>query len=170
VKINKNYDNEKIFKIIVVHTYTYYGNTSFLYFTSKPYLKGKRNPAELLTDKIQEAINQSMGFYYSGFIYFYGKPIYCKKKGLVNAENKLTNITIKTIKLTTKIKTANDYFNNDSTTFKLRDPGTSSSIVMQDEKQWLLIHGSTWDSYVWILDENYVPSAWRMWVSIVPRR
>jgi hypothetical protein len=75
---------KKIFKIIVVHTYTYYGNTSFLYFTSKPLPEGKKESAELLTDKIQEAINQSMGFYYSGFIYFYGN-YYCIKKGLVNA-------------------------------------------------------------------------------------
>jgi hypothetical protein len=37
--------------------FTYYGNTSFFVLTSKP-LPGKRNPAELLTDKIQEAINQ----------------------------------------------------------------------------------------------------------------
>jgi hypothetical protein len=53
--------------------------------------------------------------------------------------------------------------------FKLRDPGTSRSIVMQDEKEALMVtytSGSTpGDSYVWILDEN-IP-AWRMWVSIV---
>jgi hypothetical protein len=43
---------------------------------------------------------------------------------------------------------------------------------MQDEKEALMVTytsgGTPGDSYVWILDENYVPSAWRMWVSIVP--
>jgi hypothetical protein len=50
---------------------------------------------------------------------------------------------------TDAIKTANDYFNNDSLhcSFKLRDPGTSRSIVMQDEKALMVTYtsgGSTW--------------------------
>jgi hypothetical protein len=43
---------------------------------------------------------------------------------------------------TDAIKTANDYFNNDFwliAPFKLRDPGTSRSIVMQDEKEALMV-------------------------------
>jgi hypothetical protein len=44
---------------------------------------------------------------------------------------------------TDAIKTANDYFNNDSfyivLQIKLRDPGTSRSIVMQDEKEALMV-------------------------------
>jgi hypothetical protein len=45
VKINKNYDNEKIFKIIGLSILILImAILAFSYFTSKPYLKGKRNP------------------------------------------------------------------------------------------------------------------------------
>jgi hypothetical protein len=45
--------------------------------------------------------------------------------------------------------------------------------VMQDNQEALLITyasgGSTpGDSYVWFVDQNYRPKAWRMWVSIIP--
>jgi len=57
---------------------------------------------------------------------------------------------------------------------KIFDPGTSRSIVKQkDDTESLLITYTTGgvtpgDSYLWILDENKRPTAWQMWVSIIP--
>ncbi|MFT6828935.1 MAG: hypothetical protein ACJAZV_002229 [Roseivirga sp.] len=76
------------------------------------------------------------------------------------------------------IKTAWDYFNNDSfwlcAPFKAFDPGTERSIVqLKDGSEGLMVTytsgGSTpGDSYLWILDENHRPVALKMWVSILP--
>jgi hypothetical protein len=78
----------------------------------------------------------------------------------------------------TLIKTAWDYFNNDSfwlcAPFKAFDPGTERSIVqLKDGGEGLMVtytSGGTTpgDSYLWILDENYRPVAVKMWVSILP--
>ena len=77
-----------------------------------------------------------------------------------------------------KIVQAWDFFNNDSfwlnAVVKAFDPGTARSIVqLKDGRQGLKVHyssgGSTpGDSYVWILDENNRPVAWKMWVKIIP--
>lgn len=189
---------KKIFKIIGLSILILImAILAFSYFTSKPLPEGKKGiQAELLTDKIQEAINQkawdsttAVSFTFMGNHHY----LWDKKSNLVQVQWStkkvlFNNQTMEGIayqdnkKLTGSdktdaIKTANDYFNNDSfwliAPFKLRDPGTSRSIVMQDNKEALMVTytsgGSTpGDSYVWILDENYVPSAWRMWVSIVP--
>ena len=76
------------------------------------------------------------------------------------------------------IKTAWDYFNNDSfwlcAPFKVFDPGTERSIVqLKDGGEGLMVtytSGGTTpgDSYLWILDENHRPVAVKMWVSILP--
>ena len=75
------------------------------------------------------------------------------------------------------IKKAQDYFNNDSfwliAPYKIFDSGTERSIVKYNEKDALLItytSGGTTpgDSYLWILDENYIPSSFKMWTSIIP--
>ncbi len=69
------------------------------------------------------------------------------------------------------------YFNNDSfwliAPYKVFDPGTERSIVSYNDKDALLITytsgGSTpGDSYLWILDENYLPVSYKMWVKIIP--
>lgn len=58
--------------------------------------------------------------------------------------------------------------------FKLTDPGTSRSVVsLPDGRKGLkltYIEGGVTpgDSYVWVLDEQGVPSSFRMWVSILP--
>jgi hypothetical protein len=71
------------------------------------------------------------------------------------------------------LKKGNDYFNNDSfwliAPFKLRDAGTTRSIVMQDNQALMITYAlsTPGDSYVWFV-ENYMPKAWRMWVSIIP--
>jgi hypothetical protein len=75
------------------------------------------------------------------------------------------------------LKNARDFFNNDSfwliAPFKIFDAGTERSIVNYNGKDALLITytfgGSTpGDSYLWILDENYVPTSFKMWTSIIP--
>lgn len=75
------------------------------------------------------------------------------------------------------IKTATDFFNNDSfwlvAPYKVFDPGTERSIVKVDDKDALLITytsgGSTpGDSYLWILDENGLPTSYKMWTKIIP--
>lgn len=57
---------------------------------------------------------------------------------------------------------------------KIFDDGTSRKIVeMEDGNKALLITYSSGgatpgDSYLWILDENNLPKAWKLWVSIIP--
>ena len=57
---------------------------------------------------------------------------------------------------------------------KLRDPGvTLGAVDLADGSQGLLVHygqgGVTpGDSYLWIIDADGLPIAWRMWVSVVP--
>lgn len=71
------------------------------------------------------------------------------------------------------VKRAWDLFNNDSfwlvAPHKLFEPGIIRSIEMIDGKEALkvkyTIGGTTpGDSYVWILDENYVPASYKMYV------
>lgn len=69
-------------------------------------------------------------------------------------------------------------FNNDSfwlnAISKIKDPGTiRHKITNKGENPSLLVTytqgGDTpGDSYLWILDENHRPVAWRLWVKIVP--
>lgn len=75
------------------------------------------------------------------------------------------------------IKQAQDFFNNDSfwliAPFKIFDSGTERSIVKHEGKDALFITytsgGSTpGDSYLWILDENYFPTSYKMWTSNIP--
>jgi hypothetical protein len=169
----------------------------FLYFISTPLPEGQKGmKAEALTDKIQEAINQkawdttaAISFTFRGNHHY----LWDKKHHLVQVEwdNKKVLYHTQTLKgiayennkkfdgsqKVEAIKTANDYFNNDSfwliAPFKLRDAGTTRSIVMQDKKERLMVTyatgGSTpGDSYVWFVNQNYMPTAWQMWVSIIP--
>ena len=75
------------------------------------------------------------------------------------------------------IETAINFFNNDSfwlvAPYKVFDEGVERSIVKVDNKDALLIKytsgGTTpGDSYLWILDENYVPVSFKMWTQIIP--
>lgn len=75
------------------------------------------------------------------------------------------------------IKTATDYFNNDSfwlvAPYKVFDAGTERRLVNYNGNDALLITytsgGSTpGDSYLWILDQNGKPISYKMWVSIIP--
>jgi len=76
------------------------------------------------------------------------------------------------------IKTATDYFNNDSfwlvAPYKVFDPGVERRIVtLENDNEALLVTytsgGSTpGDSYLWLLDSNGKPNAYKMWTSILP--
>jgi hypothetical protein len=76
------------------------------------------------------------------------------------------------------INKALTFFNNDSfwllAPFKVFDPGTTRALVdLDDGSKGLLVHYSAGgdtpgDSYLWILDENHFPKAYRMWVNIIP--
>ncbi|MDN3666857.1 hypothetical protein ACFFU1_08545 [Algibacter miyuki] len=74
--------------------------------------------------------------------------------------------------------TARSYFNNDSfwlvAPYKVFDTGTERRLVaLPNNQSGLLITyksgGSTpGDSYLWLLDENNKPKAFKMWTSILP--
>lgn len=58
--------------------------------------------------------------------------------------------------------------------FKVRDPGTTRSVVTNEDgsKSLLVGHSSggrtPGDHYLWHLDANGLPTAWQMWVKILP--
>lgn len=76
------------------------------------------------------------------------------------------------------VESAWSYFLNDAfwlnPVVKAFDPGTNRSLVtVKDGRDGLMVHYSSGgmtpgDSYVWFLDENNLPNAWRMWVKIIP--
>ena len=75
------------------------------------------------------------------------------------------------------IKQAEGYFNNDSfwliAPYKIFDKGTERTVVKHNGKDALLVtyaSGGTTpgDSYLWILDDNYFPVAYKMWTKIIP--
>jgi hypothetical protein len=76
------------------------------------------------------------------------------------------------------IQKAWEYWCNDSFWFiaplKIRDPGTSRSIVQLDgDMRGLLVKYTTGgatpgDAYLWKIAENGLPVAYEMWVSIIP--
>jgi hypothetical protein len=75
------------------------------------------------------------------------------------------------------LQKAQNFFNNDSfwliAPYKIFDVGTERRIVNYEGNEALLITytsgGSTpGDSYLWILDDNYLPTSFKMWTSIIP--
>ena len=68
-------------------------------------------------------------------------------------------------------------FNNDSfwlvAPYKIMDKGTERSLVNYEGNDALLVTytsgGSTpGDSYLWMVDSNFVPTSYKMWTSIIP--
>ncbi|MFK8060488.1 MAG: hypothetical protein AB8B78_10395 [Polaribacter sp.] len=94
-----------------------------------------------------------------------------------NSEKSEVFINDKKVNKPIILEKATDFFNNDSfwliAPYKIFDNGTERSIVKVDDKDALLVTytsgGSTpGDSYLWILDENYFPTSYKMWTSIIP--
>lgn len=57
--------------------------------------------------------------------------------------------------------------------FKLRDPGTTRELINTEDGQGILVTYSSGgvtpgDSYLWVLDENFKPVYWKLWVKIIP--
>lgn len=57
--------------------------------------------------------------------------------------------------------------------FKIRDPGTKRAVVKTERGDALLVTYTSGgvtpgDSYLWILDENFRPVTWQLWVKIIP--
>lgn len=102
------------------------------------------------------------------------------KKVVLDTKNKNNSevfIDDKKVENQEALQTAINYFNNDSfwlvAPYKVFDAGTERRIVKHNNKDALLITytsgGSTpGDSYLWILDENYVPISYKMWTSVIP--
>lgn len=77
-----------------------------------------------------------------------------------------------------EVQRAWSFFANDSfwlnAVVKAFDPGTTRRIVpLEDGTEGLLVHYSSGgvtpgDSYLWILDEDGRPRAWKMWVQVLP--
>jgi len=98
---------------------------------------------------------------------------------LVNTQkSRLENKNIQGKEKKELLNTALGYFNNDSfwivAPHKLFDPGVTRKIVLLDDgNKGLLVSytsgGTTpGDSYLWKVDENYLPKSYQMWVSIIP--
>lgn len=156
----------------------------------------KGSEAEELTKKIQKAINQEAWDSTAALSWTFmnlHSYIWDKERNLVQVtwnDNKVLYNT-KTLQgiafeddeqlddeeTREAIETANTYFNNDSfwliAPFKLNDPGTERSIVEIDGEQALKATytsgGDTpGDSYLWLLNDDFTPKAWKLWVTIIP--
>ena len=143
--------------------------------------------AEELAEKMMSAINKR-AFDHTEILEwsFRGKHHYVWKKqqGLVDVSWDSISVTVnlndysKSIGTSSElIETAINFFNNDSfwliAPYKVFDDGVERSIVKVNNKDALLIKytsgGTTpGDSYLWILDENYVPVSFKMWTQIIP--
>ncbi len=103
-----------------------------------------------------------------------------KNKVILNTkDNSKSEVFVddKKVENTEILKIAIDYFNNDSfwliAHYKIFDEGTERRIVNYEGKEALLITytsggSSPGDSYLWILDDNYMPTSYKMWASIIP--
>lgn len=92
-----------------------------------------------------------------------------KKTEVFIADKKVENNNI--------LKKATDFYNNDSfwlvAPYKIFDTGTERRIVTHKGRAALLVTytsgGSTpGDSYLWILNEQYFPTSFKMWTKIIP--
>lgn len=160
----------------------------FYFINNEKLPEGKQGPeADALATKMLQAINHEA--YKNTEILewsFRGKNHYKwhKQEGKVKVKLNddkillnLNNISKSEASSQELIEKALKNFNNDSfwliAPHKVFDPGTERRIVKHNDKDALLITyttgGSTpGDSYLWILDDNYIPTFYKMWTSIIP--
>lgn len=163
----------------------------------KPLPQGTQGPkAEALTDSLLKAINYEGYNTLDQISWLYPKGhhfVWNKQDNEVNVKWDDYEVTFKPDSMTgtaykkgeklsgkkevKAIQKAWELFANDSfwllAPFKVRDPGTERSIVKTDKGDALLVTYTSGgvtpgDSYLWILDENYRPTAWQLWVKIIP--
>ena len=167
----------------------------YFVITNEPIPKGKRGKeADDLALKMLSALNND-AFKNTEVLEwsFRGKHFYKwhKKENIVTvswednevvlhtSQSKKSEVSIGGIKTENIeiVKQARDFFNNDSfwlvAPYKVFDPGTERRIVNYKNKEALLItytSGGTTpgDSYLWILDEKFFPTSYKMWTSIIP--
>lgn len=184
----------KIFLIISISLITI-GSIAFL-ILDKPLPKGKSGPeAELLAEKMLKAVNKeawdttfAVRWLYEDHDYIWDRTRYFvqvqwdNNKVLLHTPS-LEGVAFKNEKELTgedkkkALKKAWEYFANDSfwliAPYKIKDPGTVRSIVNVDGEEALMVHYSSGgvtpgDTYLWLLNEEGLPYAWRFWVKIIP--
>lgn len=174
------------------------GITAFCIFNEKMPVGQSGEKAEALTAKMLQAVNKSawdstaiIGWAYHGpHVYLWDKK---RNFAQVKWGDNLALINIATAtgkvfehqvavtdaeKANKLIKDAYKYFINDAfwlnPVVKVFDEGTSRSIVtLADGREGLMVSYKSGgvtpgDTYVWILDENGVPTAWKLWVKVIP--
>lgn len=183
----------KIFGAIIL--FLIIGLTVLFYTNNESLPKGDSNKeADILATKMLEALNYE-AYKNTRFLEwsFRGKHFYKwdKKNNLVevswdknkvfletkNIPNSKVFVNNKQVEDSKILKKATDFFNNDSfwlvAPYKVFEKGIERKIVQHENKDALMVTyttgGSTpGDSYLWILDKNYKPIAYKMWVSIIP--
>lgn len=183
----------KIFGAIIL--FLIIGLTVLYYTNNESLPKGNNNKeADTLATKMLASLNYE-AYKNTRFLEwsFRGKHFYKwdKKNNLVEVSwdnnkvilhtkdnaNSTVFINDKQVEDLKTLKKATDYFNNDSfwlvAPYKVFEEGIERKIVQHKNKDALMITyttgGSTpGDSYLWILDDNYKPIAYKMWVSIIP--
>lgn len=187
---------KKLFKLIgILLLLLIVGGTIYYFINNEPLPKGKQGKeADALAIKMFNAINhqafenteilewsfRNTNFYkwrkQEGVVEVsWGKhTVFLNTKETQNSEVFANGKKIEDKEL---IKKALNYFNNDSfwliAPYKIFDKGVKRSVVQYNNKQALLVTytkgGSTpGDSYLWILDDNFVPIAYKMWTKIIP--
>ncbi len=170
----------------------------FIWRQHKPLPQGTEGPAaEALADSLLQAVNHTawlntgaVAWTFRGNHHF----IWDRTRHLTEVRwgttRVLLNINTQTgkawendVQLTgpqaaSTIRMAYEYWANDSFWLnapnKVRDAGTTRQLVtLNDGQKGLLVQYTSGgvtpgDAYLWVLDQNYRPVAWRMWVSIIP--
>lgn len=169
-----------------------------VWIASDSYPKGEQGPAaEALAQKMAQATHKAAWDSVGAVCWNFAnrqQHLWDKKRHLAKVQwktyevlvdiNKKTGIAFKNGARvaekdnTTLVEKAWKFWVNDSfwlnAPAKIFDPGTSRSFVkMEDGSDALLVQYSSGgatpgDAYLWLLDKNGRPKAWRLWVKIVP--
>ena len=166
----------------------------FIFDEKIPDLQGVQEGVQL-AEKMSKAINKSsfdslifISWQYGSHRYDWNKKEDSVKVIWANFEVNVSTQTLEGIAYhggvilkgnqnTEIVEKAIRYFNNDSfwlvAPYKIYDPGVKLNSVILPEGHGLMVTytqgGSTpGDTYLWILDENYFPRAWKMWVKMLP--
>lgn len=168
----------------------------FLCWISEPLPEGKKGPeATLIAEKMAEALNKPAFDSIHFISWEFGNHRYewFKKVDSVQVNWAKSEVFFSTITMqgsakengviligdleVAAIQKAWAYFANDSfwlvAPYKIRDPGTVLTSIELPTGHGLLVTflegGVTpGDSYLWMLDDNYFPIGWKMWVKILP--
>ncbi len=168
--------------------------TVSFFILDEPLPEGTKGPeAEALADKILTSLNKQAydSISFISWSYRIGHYFEWDKKNdrvLVKWEDIEVELDIQTqsgevrksgdvIESPELSRKAYEYFINDSfwlvAPYKLKDPGTIRKVVNTSEGDALLVTYTTGgvtpgDSYLWTVDENFRPTAWKFWVNIIP--